>query len=129
MPNSSLLLRERGGNQRRYNFVDSIAAPSESYLRARSASREPSITHTIRSHTIAPSGYCARLNSVDREFVVRSIYFIFLNYSFQFIDKIWKIAPFPNLSQCIWTEKENMGSLFEKLLHSSGLGHLKGYEC
>ena len=71
MPNSSLFLRERGGNQRRYNFVDSIAAPSESYLRARSASREPSVTHVFRAHTIAPSGYCARLNSVDREFLVR----------------------------------------------------------
>ena len=70
MPNSPLFLRERGGNQRRYNFVDSLAAPSESYLRARSASRESSVTRIQRAHTVAPSGYSARLNSVDREFVV-----------------------------------------------------------
>ena len=70
MPNSSLFQRERGGNQRRYNFADSPTAPSESYLRARSASRESSVTHIYRAHTVAPSGYCARLNSVDREFEV-----------------------------------------------------------
>ena len=74
MPNNSLFLRERGGNQRRYNFADSTAAPSESYLRTRSASREPSVTHIYRAHTIAPSGYVARLNSVDREFIVRKLF-------------------------------------------------------
>jgi hypothetical protein len=69
---------------------DNYTPVSESYLRTRSVSRAPSMSNYYKSNNSVPSGYRARMHSIDRDYVVNITNSINFNYAFH-MHSIWNL--------------------------------------